>query len=452
MRTACVKYTILQSDAKRFDASYHINDSVEYRNRLAQCPYPVTTIGKESSKVFLGNIFSRVYVADEAHGVPYLSASEMQKADLNTGKILSRKQTEQLKYLMLDKNWILISCSGTLGNCVYTDSRYAKMIGTHDLIRLIPAHDQVFPGVIYAFLSSRFGYAMLTHSQYGSVVQHTNPDQVKAIKIPVFPEALQKRVHSLITESARLREEASTALKNGVQLLEDQIKAPVNQHRHSTVSLSQVLHSQNKRLDAGYHVCEGDAIQKFIQNNFEYKFLGDLSEKFWRPDIFKRYYVKQGVMFLGSSDILLATPESKKFLSEKRTDISALAVDENWILIPRSGTIGDCILTNSQHAQKLVSEHVIRFKSNNILTVEYIFAFLNSNIGKQLIRKHMFGSVIQHVEPPLLSTIPVPIIDCKYQKLITEFIAEYRKKMGLSSAKQSQAISDIEEEIEKWQK
>lgn len=87
----------------------------------------------------------------------------MQKADLNTGKFLSKKQAAQLKYLMLDADWILISCSGTLGNCVYTDQRYAKMIGTHDLIRLIPCKTQIEPGVLYAFLASKFGYAMLTH-------------------------------------------------------------------------------------------------------------------------------------------------------------------------------------------------------------------------------------------------------------------------------------------------
>lgn len=452
MRTFCVKYSFLNSETKRLDASYHINDTVEYRSRLAVCPHAVTTIGKEASKVFYGNIFSRIYVKDAAHGIPYLSASEMQKSDLNTGKYLSKKQAEHLKYLMLDKDWILISCSGTLGICVYTDERYSKMIGTHDLIRLIPRKDQIYPGVIYAFLASRFGYAMLTHSQYGSVVQHTNSDQVKAIPIPVFPDALQKKVHSLVMESARLREEADSAYQKAIQIIETEIPMPLTGYKTSSVGLNKILYSQNKRLDANYHICAGDTYQTYIKENFEYKTLGELAKNFWRPDIFKRHYVQQGIMFLGSSNIMLATPESKKYLSKKQTDISLLKVDENWILIPRSGTIGDCVLTNSQHAQKLVSEHVIRFESNNILSVEYIFAFLSSYIGKQLIKKHMFGSVIQHVEPPLLSTIPIPVLDQKIQVNITELVEEYRKKMGVSSAKQKEAISDIEEEIEKWQK
>ncbi len=115
MRTTSVKFSFLRTNSLRMDSSYHINETIAYRKHLTACPHPVTTIGAESEKIFLGNIFSRVYVADKEHGVPYLSASEMQKSDLNTGKYLSKKQADHLRYLMLDSGWILISCSGTLG-------------------------------------------------------------------------------------------------------------------------------------------------------------------------------------------------------------------------------------------------------------------------------------------------------------------------------------------------
>ena len=71
-------------------------------------------------------------------------------------------------------------------------------------------------------------------------------------------------------------------------------------------------------------------------------------------------------------------PNSKKQLSKAKTsNINSLIITENTILIPRSGTIGNVALSNSGHAQKLVSEHVIRVYPNNILRVGYIFAYLS---------------------------------------------------------------------------
>ena len=63
-------------------------------------------------KVFLGNIFSRIFVKDKEHGIPYLSASDTVLADLNTNRFFIQKQSEKLNYLKLHKNWILITCSG----------------------------------------------------------------------------------------------------------------------------------------------------------------------------------------------------------------------------------------------------------------------------------------------------------------------------------------------------
>lgn len=41
-------------------------------------------------KYFLGNIFSRIFVKDKEHGIPYLSASDTVLADLNTNRFLSK--------------------------------------------------------------------------------------------------------------------------------------------------------------------------------------------------------------------------------------------------------------------------------------------------------------------------------------------------------------------------
>lgn len=212
MRTAVIQNKSLL-DSGRIDPSYHLSESIKLKKQLLGSPYTLSTIGEKSEDVFLGNIFTRVFVKDAEHGIPYIAASDMTKASIDSGKFISKNQAKKLKRLMLDSGWILISCSGTLGNVVYTNDLFKNTFATHDLIRLIPDDKKMPSGFLYAYLASKYGYTLLTQSGFGGVVKHINPDHVANIPIPLFPESKQKEIHNLIVESANLRVEANLLLK-----------------------------------------------------------------------------------------------------------------------------------------------------------------------------------------------------------------------------------------------
>lgn len=206
-------------------------------------------------------------------------------------------------------------------------------------------------------------------------------------------------------------------------------------------------------MEGTFHISEGKDIDKFIKEHYEWKPLGDVCSSISRPDIFKRYYVKNGVTFLGGADIFLATPDSNKKLSIAKTEnINALLIKEGTILMPRSGTIGSVAWAHAGHAQKLASEDVIRLLPNDILMAGYIYAFLASKYGKSLIQRYIFGSVIQHIEPPHLKLIPIPILDKVTMNLIHEKVMRYSTSIGNAIEKERKAIRMVEEEIEKWNK
>ena len=161
-------------------------------------------------------------------------------------------------------------------------------------------------------------------------------------------------------------------------------------------------------------------------------------------------YVKDGITFLGGTDIFLSVPESDKKLSRKAPSLEDYLIQEGWILLPRSGTIGDVVFTNEQHAQKLVSEDVVRIIPNNILRRGFVFSFLSSKIGKALIQRPIFGSVIQHVEPPLLSVIPIPVFEEAEMEKIASLAEKHRECWGKAAKMELEAISLVEKEIEKW--
>lgn len=452
-----MKYNVVNTkyvhSTQRFDPSFHLSDAITLREKVKNVPFEKVSIADATENVFLGNIFSRIFVKDAEHGIPYLAASDTVLANLDTGRYLSKKQASILSYLMLEKDWIVVTCSGTIGNVTYTNSSFENHIATHDLIRIVPNDEKILRGYLYAFLASKYGYNQLTQSQFGGVVKHINTEHVRNIKVPCFAEFFQEEVNDLVQEAARLRENASDALEYAIGYFDTLFLIPFKENCLGKVSSKEILASINKRFEASFHISEGKDIDKYIKEHYEWKSLGEVCSNISRPDIFKRYYVKKGVTFLGGADIFLATPDSEKRLSPKKTaNIGALMIKEGTILLPRSGTIGNVAWAHAGHAQKLASEHVIRITPNDILRAGYVYAFLASKYGKKLIQRYIFGSVIQHVEPPHLKLIPVPIIDKKVMDDIHDKVMVYSSAMGKAIEYERKAITMVEQEIEKWNK
>src|SRR5690554_1630720 len=136
MKKVAVKHSWFAESGFRFDASFHLSDGVNTKRIIEKhCPYPTTTLGNESTELFKGNIHKRVYVTSPEHGHMFFTASDMFRADTDSGKYISKKYSPYLEELELKKDWILVTRSGTLGKVVYVTEDYDGKIGTDDLVR-----------------------------------------------------------------------------------------------------------------------------------------------------------------------------------------------------------------------------------------------------------------------------------------------------------------------------
>lgn len=440
--------TVRQS--MRMDGSYHNADINIYDNTLHN--HSSHCLNFYCSNIYTTGRGRRVYTRPE-RGVPFLSNSDMMAQNpLMSCNYMSRKYGYD-ESSVLKGGMILTGRVGAIGQTAFVPNYWEKykMMGSDNIIRIV-VKDEFKNGFIYAYLASKYGNLSFWKHATGGVQPFITDKMVANLPIPDFPASFQQEVDDLIQESARLREEAADALQQAIQQVEDIIPYP-SKKNVGCVSSRTILSSHNRRFEANYYISEGHDIEKYIYKNFKWKPLGQVCEDISRPDIFKRYYVQNGIVFLGGADIFLASPDSKKQLSKtKTTNITSLAIKENTILIPRSGTIGNVAWAHAGHAQKLASEHVIRLQPNDILRGGYIYAFLSSSIGKALIQKHIFGSVIQHIEPPHLKLIPIPIIEDSIIDNMHKLVLEYSKKVGKAIENERKAISMIEQEIESWTK
>lgn len=434
----------------RFDGSYHNAESIVYDNVIKA--HSSHNLAFYCSDIFTSGRNKRAYTSPE-FGYPFLSNSDASSQNpFANCKYSSRKYGFDNSSL-LTEGMILTGRVGAIGQTSIVPHFWEtkKAMGSDNIIR-IAVKPEYKNGFIYAYLSSKMGNLSFWKHATGGVQPFITDSMVGSLPIPDFAEECASKVDRMIHESLSLRDKASIAIEKAHALIENEFSEKPSLQRSKVVSNKDILQSHLRRFEAKYHNSEGEFYDYFIRSHFEYELLGNLAEKIWRPDIFKRIYVTNGIPFLSGSDIMQCIPQSEKRLSRRTPSKESFLVEDRWILVPRSGTIGDVTITTSHHAEKLVTEDVIRIVPKKDTPCGFLFAFLSSSVGKALIQRPIFGSVIQHVESPHLERIPIPCFAEETVREIDSLAETYRESWGKAASLELEAISIIENTIESWNK
>lgn len=466
MKTGTVSIPNILESSNRIDPSFFLSDGVKYRRVLHDSQIPLCQLSECADKVFMGNIFSRNFVGADFDGVPYLSASDTVLRDLNTRVFLSKEQSSKLSYLMLDKDWILITCSGTIGNVTLTNEDYCGHIATHDLIRVIPNDHLIAKGVLYAFLASKYGKYQLTQSRFGGVVKHINCDQVKCIQVPVFSSIDQNEINCKVLKASSLRHEATLLLKEAEQLLYSSIGlstlksdsydyyGPRDSKRGTstftksikdigTTSINAFNHSERiyklrqKLPDSCVH------LRNVLANGTTFS-TGQVSSIEVPPE--------KGIMFINQSDIFNNKIEGKYISRNKVASKSLVKYGE--VLIACDGTLGEselfcrAIYAGEELDGALVSSHFLRMNTIDSIPSGYLYIWLNSDYGFRLIRNTQAGTKLCHPIPALFLDIPIPIPDVSVMKTIDDLVKIAHTQRYQARQIEQEAIQRIESLID----
>jgi len=196
---------------------------------------------------------------------------------------------------------------------------------------------------------------------------------------------------------------------------------------------------QEKRLDARFYdkdvIAARVIIEKLEKKNIEIKPVKNLSEDVFWPGRFKRKYVSKdaGEPFIMPSEAFMFLFKPKKFVTDYPDNVS---IGKNWILITRSGSVGRALISTDLLKEKVLSDDLIRIKPKNGESFGYLYAYLNTWMGKAFLVKDQYGATVKHIEPHHVSAIPVPII----QDLIKKINEKIKKAHKLREEAQSSLI------------
>lgn len=181
-----------------------------------------------------------------------------------------------------------------------------------------------------------------------------------------------------------------------------------------SVSLSEMV-ERGKRLEASVFDVEAKHAWELINGNpFGCQKLyskDGLVETAYYPGRFKRIYCDKGngFAFYLPSQMMDIYPKAEKYISAlTKCDIEELRLKEKTLLLTRSGTIGNISLVSKTLCNTIFSDDVIRINFKNEFDLGYVYTFLKSRIGSQILNTNGYGSVITHLEPEHLSEIPIP--------------------------------------------
>jgi type I restriction enzyme, S subunit len=448
-----IKLSEVISRGKRLEASFFEIEARKARKIINDCGFDKIILNEPDgmAKAWHRPRFKRIFIKK---GIPIYTASQVLELNPKHHKSISDKTQTKLSLLYLKKDQITMTCSGTLGNISLVTKTLEKKLFSHDLIR-IECYDKDDVGYLYAFLRTNIGKKLVTTNYYGSVITHLEPEHL-SIPIPNPPNSIKKEINKKIRECFTLRDEGNELLKKADQILFQKL----NLKRVDLFSIKYIgnydvqAFESNKndlelRFEASYHIPLVKKIKQQIQKNNPIP-LKELANCYMLPT-YKRIYVESanGIPILAGSHLHQTFPIGLKYISTIgfKQKSENYKIKNNWILISGRGTVGKCMLVPSYYENWMASHNIDRVIPFDLSNAGYLFVFLRSEYGQQLMQSKKLGSVVDVLTDEDLGEILIPDPPKKLKKEIGDLAFLANEKFTQAYNLEMNTIKKLEEII-----
>ncbi len=398
----------------RLKASVFNIEAHQIKELIQNLQWDKKTLAGMVNACFYPGRFKRNYLKK---GIGFLGSAEM----LN---ILP----EPVKFMSIDPNvavkegQILLSRSGTIGNVAYVGKTLSNFLVSEHAIRI---EAKEYPGYLYTFLKTNAGRILIKAGIHGAVVSQLEPEHILNIIIPVASNNLVQKINDDILKSYQLRDESNDLILKARRELLEELKLEeleeINKKltENGLACYSTRLSDLDNRLDASYHnPVATSIIQQLKKNSHKLVKIKNqtISSDIILPGRFKRIYVdeKYGVPFLGGKQIGTLDPRTGKNLSlqnhGKRIK-EQLTIHQNQVMITCSGTIGRVNIAPKHWDGWASSQHIIRINATSDFIAGYLYTWLSTSYGHELVKRFVYGSVVDEIDDGHVGNVIVPLLN-----------------------------------------
>lgn len=198
---------IFSSNGLRLDASHFDPVLDSCLGALEASGVPLKPLD-DLATVSLPGRFERVWAADEQHGLPYLNATDLLSLFAigmpSKERYLSSESDVDMDALVIRENWLLMTCSGTIGRLFHVPKRLDGWAATHDLIRISP--DEGMVGYLFAWCMTDAARTQVLAHTHGGQIDHVTAEQVGSMLVPMLPPNEAKTLDRAVLHALNARE------------------------------------------------------------------------------------------------------------------------------------------------------------------------------------------------------------------------------------------------------
>ena len=123
-------------------------------------------------------------------------------------------------------------------------------------------------------------------------------------------------------------------------------------------------------------------------------------------------------------------------------------IKENMLLLASSGTLGKVVLVPQHWDGWTMTHDIIRLVLSSDDIAGYIWMFLASAYGQELVRRYTYGSVVDHIKAEHIAQVPVPLLkDAAKQAEINRLALRANAKRIEAYHLEQEAIRIVNDEV-----
>ena len=227
--------------------------------------------------------------------------------------------------------------------------------------------------------------------------------------------------------------------------------APSTWEHSFSLPFSFLVRSRELRLDAGHYNPDYlDALRILRESGMQLQPLALITRSIFMPTRFKRVYVDEpnGVPFLQGSHIVQFRPDDVKYLSPiSSKNFDKLRINDGWILVTRSGTVGRITMCPPAWNEWAASEHIVRIvPDEELCPAGYLCSFLASSLGQIQMSVNIHGAVVDELTEEQLRRVLVPLPETEEDWALLESIDA---NMHDSAEQRSQAATLVDGAVDR---
>jgi|WetSurMetagenome_2_1015567.scaffolds.fasta_scaffold03015_2 type I restriction enzyme M protein len=388
----------------------------------------------------------RIYRMNEIHNM---------LCDLDVNKYADILFSEFQKFQLKDRDVLFNRTNsyewvGRTG--IFYEQENKDFIFASYLVRFVPNQEFVLPEYLTTFLNTKFGIWDIKRRARHSINQtNVNPEEVKAIQIPLFSIEFQNKIKDCFDKAHKNRASSQTIYSAAENLLLEELGLKDFKSSQQNINIKSFKDSflSSGRLDAEYYQPKYEEIENKIKsylpsrshaengnnnnknNGLGCKHLGEIVSIQKSVETGSDAYSDNGIPYVRVSNLTkfgLSMPDiciSNDYYQKNKKVLDGLKLKKDTILLSKDGSVGIAYKV-TEHLEMITSGALLHLtlKNPDQILPDCLTLILNSDIVQKQAERDAGGSIIVHWRVSEIESVLIPMLPIEIQTQIADLVKQ----------------------------